>query len=82
MAVIRYYAPMRGVTGVDEETLNATTVADVLAHIRRTYGKAALKVAKSALIVVNDVSMELYAGTKTVLKTDDTVGFLPLCGGG
>ena len=82
MALIRYYAPLRGITGVDEESLEAATVSDVLTHIKRAYGKDALKAAKSSLIVINDVSMDLYAGAKTLLKADDTVGFLPLCGGG
>lgn len=82
MAIIHYFAPLRGMTGVEEERVDAAAVSDVLKHIRCVYGKAAHKAAKSALIVVNGVSIGLYAGDKTVLKADDVVGFLPLCGGG
>ncbi len=82
MALIHYFAPLRGMTGVEEETVDAASISDVLAYIRRAYGREAHKAAKSALIVVNDVSIGLYEGNKTVLKADDVVGFLPLCGGG
>lgn len=82
MAVIRYYAPLRGLLGITEETVEAATVSDVLAHIRQRYGKPAFKAAQRSLIVVNDVSIGLYEGEKTLLKSDDVVGFLPLCGGG
>lgn len=82
MVNIHYYAPIRDVMGKEEETVSAETVQDVLKHIHASYGKAALKAAKASLIVVNDVSIGLYQGMKTKLKDNDTVGFLPLCGGG
>ncbi|MEG1523685.1 MAG: MoaD/ThiS family protein [Clostridia bacterium] len=82
MAMIKYYAPMRSIVGMETETVAAASIAEVLTHIKTAHGKEAYKAAKSALIVVNDVSIGLYRGKKTALKKQDTVGFLPLCGGG
>lgn len=82
MITIKYYAPIRGITGVTEETLNAASVNDVVKHIKTVYGKAAQKAARSALVVVNDVSIGQLAEWKTKLTDGDVVGFLPLCGGG
>ena len=55
---------------------------EVLDYIGKSYGKEALRAAKSALIVVNDVSIALSHGKKTPLQDGDVVGFLPVCGGG
>lgn len=82
MITVKYYAPIRGVTGVTEETLDAASVNDVVRHIKSAYGKEAQKAAKSALVVVNDVSIGQYDDWKTKLNDGDVVGFLPLCGGG
>lgn len=82
MARIRYYPPVSGLVGREEDAAEAANVRAVLAYIQKTYGRAAEKAAKSSLIVVNDVSIGLYQGFDTVLKADNTVGFLPLCGGG
>lgn len=82
MITIKYYAPLRGIIGITEETLDADTVRDVLRHIKDSYGKAALHAAKCALVVVNDVSIGQLSNWKTKLSDGDVVGFLPLCGGG
>lgn len=82
MKTIRYYAPLRAAVQKEQEETDAATIRDVLDEIRTRYGKEAEKLAKSALIVVNDVSINLYDGKKTVLKDSDVIGFLPLCGGG
>lgn len=82
MITVRYYAPLRGVLGVTEETFDADTVLLVLSHIKESYGRAGYKAAKSALIVVNDVSIGQLNGMKTKLADGDVVGFLPICGGG
>ncbi len=82
MAVIKYYAPIRGTVGKDTEAIDAPTVAEVLSVIRKQYGKTAEKQARSSLIVVNDISINLLNGLKTELSPSDTVGFLPVCGGG
>ena len=79
---VRYYAPIRGIIGKESEQIEAGTVKDVLSHISKAYGKPAFKAAKSALIVVNDLSIGILGGTKTPLNDGDVVGFLPLCGGG
>ena len=54
----------------------------MLHYIETTYGKEAIVCAKSALIVVNDVSIGLFQGAKTPLNDGDVIGFLPVCGGG
>lgn len=82
MKTIRYYAPIRGIVKKEQEETELCSVADVLDYIKRTYGKEAYHAAKSALIVVNDVSIGLYQGSKTPLNDGDTIGFLPMCGGG
>lgn len=82
MITVKYYAPIRGITGITEENLHAATVNDIVRHIKEAYGKEACKAAKSALVVVNDVSIGQLADWKTKLRDGDVVGFLPLCGGG
>lgn len=82
MKTIRYYAPIRAIIKKDSEETPLGSVSDVLAYIKKTYGKEAFKAAKSSLIVVNDVSIGLFQGEKTPLSEGDVVGFLPVCGGG
>ncbi|MEN6340070.1 MAG: MoaD/ThiS family protein [Clostridiaceae bacterium] len=82
MKTIRYYAPLRAMLQKESEETDANSVREVLAFIKTQYGKEALKAAESALIVVNDVSIGLFDGKKTVLTDGDVIGFLPLCGGG
>lgn len=82
MKTIRYYAPIRAIVKRETEETDLGSVQDVLAYIRSVYGKEAYVAAKSALIVINDVSIGLYRGMKTTLNDGDVLGFLPVCGGG
>ena len=82
MKTIRYYAPLRAMLQKESEETDVNSVREVLSYIKTRYGKDALKSAESALIVVNDVSIGLFDGKKTLLKDGDVIGFLPLCGGG
>lgn len=82
MKTIRYYAPIRGIVHKEAEETELSSVQEVLDYIGNHYGKEALRMAKSALIVVNDVSIALSHGKKTPLQDGDVVGFLPVCGGG
>ena len=82
MKTIRYYAPLRGIVKRESEETELSSVKDVLRYIEKTYGKEASVSAKSALIVVNDLSISLFQGAKTPLNDGDVVGFLPVCGGG
>ncbi len=82
MKTIRYYAPIRAIVQKESEETELGSVKDVLGYIKGTYGNEAYKAAKSALIVVNDVSIGLYQGVKTILNDGDVIGFLPVCGGG
>lgn len=82
MKTIRYYATIRAIVKKESEETELSSVKDVLIYIKNTYGKEAYSDAKSALIVVNDVSIGQYQGMQTTLKDGDVVGFLPVCGGG
>jgi len=82
MKTIRYYAPIRAIVKKENEETELASIKDVLNYVKTAYGKEAYHAAKSALIVVNDVSIGLSQGVKTELKDGDVVGFLPVCGGG
>ena len=82
MAHLHYYAPLRGTIGHETDEAPVTTVSEALKFIKNSYGKAAYKTALSALIVINGTSINACQGKKTALKDDDTLGFLPLAGGG
>lgn len=82
MKTIRYYAPIRAIVAKESEETDLASVKDVLNYMKTAYGKEAYHAAKSALIVVNDVSIGLSQGVKTELKDGDVIGFLPVCGGG
>ncbi|MEA4913338.1 MAG: MoaD/ThiS family protein [Christensenella sp.] len=82
MKTIRYYAPIRALVKKETEETDLSSVKDVLDYILKAYGKETFVAAKSALIVVNDVSIGLSQGKKTPLNDGDVIGFLPVCGGG
>ena len=82
MKTIRYYAPIRAMVKKETEETDLGSVKEVLSYIKSAYGADAVAAAKSALIVINDVSIGLYNGAKTKLKDGDVIGFLPVCGGG
>ena len=82
MKTIRYYAPIRALVKRETEETELSSVKEVLDYIHKAYGQEAFIAAKSALIVVNDVSIGLSHGKKTPLNDGDVIGFLPVCGGG
>jgi MoaD family protein len=82
MMTIKYYAPIRAIVNKQSEETQASSVKEVLDFIKASYGKEAYALAKSALIVVNGVSIGLSQGIKTPLFDGDEIGFLPVCGGG
>ena len=82
MKTIHYYAPIRAIVKKDQEETTATSIKDVLIYIKATYGEEAYVAAKSALIVVNGLSIGLSHGFKTTLNDGDEIGFLTVCGGG
>jgi len=82
MKTIRYYAPIRAIVRKEQEVTDAGSVKEVLEYIKKVYGKEAYTLAKSALIVVNGLSISLSQGMKTSLSDGDEIGFLPVCGGG
>ena len=79
---VRYRGPLRELTGIEGEAINAGTVRDVIRHIKSIHGVPAGKLAKTMLIAIDGESMLLRKGFATPLKDGETVQFLPLCGGG
>ena len=79
---VKYRGELQDFTKLSTENITASTVADVLKHIKRTWGSAAFKVAKRMVVAVNGKSILLLKNEKTALSDGDTVTFLPICGGG
>jgi molybdopterin converting factor small subunit len=82
MVKVKYRGELQSVTGLKEETVEAPCVKDVLDCIKTRHGGAALKAAKSMLIVINGESILLRQRYRTLLKDGDELSFLPICGGG
>lgn len=77
-----YRGALPELTGTNEERVEAATVAEVMAHIKRKYPKEAYREAKRMLIVINGESIQLRQGYRTALSEGDRLSFLPICGGG
>ena len=77
-----YRASLAEKTGLTEERVEASTVRDVLSHIKRSYGSEAHKEAKRMLIAVDNDSILLHQGLDTRLAEGMAVRFMPICGGG
>lgn len=77
-----YRAALAELTGKKEEAIDAATVRDVLAFIKKTYGAQAHQAAKRMLIAVNNDSIQLHEGFGTKLTEGMAVRFMPICGGG
>ncbi|MCL2763860.1 MAG: MoaD/ThiS family protein [Treponema sp.] len=79
---IRYRAQLSALVKMENESITAADVKDVLRHIKRQFSAKAYKLAKKMLIVVNGQSILMLKHFNTVLKDGDEVSFLPICGGG
>jgi len=79
---VRYRARLAELTNTGEETLEASTVKDVLAHIKKKFGPEAEKNAKAMIVAVNGQSVLQLRHFKTPLQDGDEIAFLPICGGG
>jgi molybdopterin converting factor small subunit len=73
---------LANLTGAGQERVEAADVKEVLGHIRKKYGAAAEKAAKTMLIAVNGESILHLKMYKTGLREGDEISFLPICGGG
>lgn len=82
MVTLKYWGGMLDLTKKNTEDIQAATVADALAFIENTYGKAGLKEAKRMLITVDGTNIQLLSRYKTPLANGATVAFLPLSAGG
>ena len=77
-----YRGALPELIGTGEERVEAATVAEVMAHIKRKYPTEAYREAKRMLIVINGESIQLRQGYRTALSEGDRLSFLPICGGG
>ncbi len=82
MTELKYHGDIKNLTKKDSDTCNAKDIKEVLNFLKMTYGKACAKEAERMLIVVNGTSIQLKNGFKTTLSDNDTISFLPVCGGG
>lgn len=82
MAELKYHGDMKSLTGKASENCNAKDIKEVFTYLKAAYGKPCEKEAKKMLIVINGTSIQLKEGFKTKLDDNDTVSFLPVCGGG
>jgi molybdopterin converting factor small subunit len=80
MAHVEYYGVMRILTGKTEESLEASTLSELLGIIGKQYGRKAKAAAKSSLIVVENE--KVLSIRKVILSQNSEVGFFPMCCGG
>jgi MoaD family protein len=79
---VKYRAYLAKLTEIENESIEAKNVKDVLKHINKKFGAKPEKLAKTMLIAVNGHSILLLKHFGTPLKDGDEVSFLPICGGG
>lgn len=72
-----YRAALEELTGRREEQIEAASVREALAHIRRAHSRAAYREARRMLIAVNGESIQLRGGYSAPLRDGDTLSFLP-----
>lgn len=82
MINVKYRGGLREKLGCAQESIQAGSVKDVLAHIKAGYGREAYKEAGSMLITVDGINIQLLRRYDTKLQDGMEVSFLPLCGGG
>lgn len=78
-----YKSDLATLIGVSTEIYDAKTVKDLLNQMKARHGKEAYKLAKTLLITVNSLSIQLdHKHYATRLDEGDVVGFFPLAAGG
>lgn len=79
---VTYKSDLAELVGTSLEHYDAKTIKDVLHQIKARHGKEAYKLAKTLLITVNGLSIQMKHHFSTRLDEGDTVGFFPLAAGG
>ncbi len=79
---VKYWGELITLTGKKDDEVEASSVAELIKQLEKTYGKAAAKEGKRMLIAVNGTNIQLLERCKTRLNEGDRVAFLPLSGGG
>lgn len=82
MVKVRYFGNLAHQTNLKEEFFEANSMKSLLKAIKVKYGSEVHKNAKASLIVINENNAADTGGFNAKLKDDDTVKFLPICGGG
>ena len=79
---VKYRGQLAALTGAAEETLEASTVEELVRALGKRHGREAERQSRAMLITVNGESILLLGGYKTALQDGDVAGFFPLCAGG
>lgn len=82
MVKVRYFGNLAQKTQIKEELFDATNINALLKLIKSKYGSDIFKIAKTSHIVINNENAAANGGFKAKLQNDDTIKFLPICGGG
>jgi len=80
--LVKYRGNLEALTGIREETLEASDIKGLLISLRKSHGIEAEKTARTMLIALNGESIQFLKQYKTALREGDTVSFFPLCAGG
>ena len=79
MIIIIYNSELRALTETRSESISASHLADVFAHIKEKYGKQAHQKAKRCLVTIN---AERATGMNAPLTENSIVEFHIICSGG
>jgi len=82
MIRVKYYGPLRQLTGVKEEEMLVSRVSEVIKEIGKRHGKEAARQAEKCFIIVNSRNAALINGFRTALNPGDLVQIIQLTGGG
>ena len=82
MAALVYQGELRRLTGKHEETVNVTSMYEVMQYIAKTYGENAFKHARRMLIALDGVKVENINNREQTISAGSEVYFFPIsCGG-
>lgn len=82
MARIRYFGPLRDLTGCREEEIQAQSLTQVMKFIREKYGEKAGRSAREASVYLNGVNWLFVASGQRPLKVDSVLDLFPPVAGG
>ncbi|MEG0810584.1 MAG: MoaD/ThiS family protein [Eubacterium sp.] len=78
MICVKYKGELKRITGIEEETVDCTTLKELLYVLKKIHGREILKAIRPCHIIVNGKR----ANSKLKLQNNDEVVFIPVCCGG